>query len=82
MSPIIKHGYAPRQGRKGTTRRQQKINAQVLREERECWYCGEPGRTDDPLEVAHVIAWSMYGSDDRENLRAAHLSCNRERGAL
>jgi 5-methylcytosine-specific restriction endonuclease McrA len=59
----------------------QRLGKQVLREESLCWLCGEPARPGDPLEVDHVVPRSKGGLTVRENLRAAHRTCNRSRGA-
>jgi 5-methylcytosine-specific restriction endonuclease McrA len=59
----------------------QRLRKQVLVEERFCWICGEPTRAGDPLEVDHVVPRSRGGKTERPNLRAAHASCNRRRGA-
>lgn len=37
-----------------------------------CWICGGPGANS----VDHVIPRARGGTDDDDNLRAAHLSCN------
>ena len=37
-----------------------------------CWLCGLPGADS----VDHVIPRSRGGTDDDDNLRAAHLRCN------
>lgn len=47
----------------------------------ECWICGEPGSEDDPLTADHIKAVSAGGDHGRENLRAAHRTCNAARGA-
>ena len=39
-----------------------------------CFYCGE--RLKDRVEIDHFLPWSRYGSDDLENLVAAHGRCN------
>lgn len=41
-----------------------------------CWLCGRPGATTKD----HVIPYSLGGSDDLENLRPAHGTCNKRRG--
>lgn len=77
--PILKSGYASTR-RNGSTRRHRTARALTLAEEHVCWICGRPGTTDDPLTADHVVAHSAGGADDRENYRAAHASCNRQRG--
>lgn len=52
-----------------------------------CWICGGPiarrHRNDDPLSpsVDHVVPLALGGTDDDENLKAAHRGCNSRRGA-
>ena len=58
-----------------------RVRAQVLREETRCWLCGQPARLGDPLTADHVVARVDGGTNTRENLRAAHASCNSRRGA-
>lgn len=41
-----------------------------------CWLCGRPGATSKD----HVIPYSLGGTDDLENMRPAHLRCNKRRG--
>jgi len=55
--------------------------AQTLAEEQVCWLCGQPARPTDPLTADHVVPRANGGPDARWNYRAAHLSCNRRRGA-
>ena len=43
-----------------------------------CWLCGHP--IDGLPSADHVIPRSRGGSDDIENLRPAHPSCNYSRG--
>lgn len=40
----------------------------------ECIYCGD--RLQRSVAIDHFLPWSRYGSDDLENLVAAHGSCN------
>lgn len=51
----------------------QKKRAAILqRDGYVCWLCGQPGADT----VDHVIPRARGGTDDDDNLRAAHLSCN------
>ena len=43
-----------------------------------CWLCG--GTITDTVSVDHVIPRSKGGSDDIDNLRPAHKTCNIRRG--
>ncbi len=46
-----------------------------------CGICGEPlGRNRRQWTVDHIVARSLDGSHDLENLRPAHRSCNSSRG--
>jgi 5-methylcytosine-specific restriction endonuclease McrA len=78
--------YRKRRKQRGSTTQRglghqhQQLAKQVLSEEKVCWCCGQPARPSDPLEVDHVIPRSEGGKTVRENLRAAHRSCNRSRG--
>lgn len=68
--------------------RRDRVRARVLREESDCWLCGEPvdktiktPHPDSP-EVDEVTPVSKGGSPyDRRNCRLAHRRCNRARGA-
>jgi len=40
---------------------------QVLREEKVCWICGEPGTGSDPLVADHLIARANGGKNVRSN---------------
>lgn len=63
---------------RGYTYRWQQLSARVLREERGmCHICGRPGADT----ADHVIPKRAGGTDDRDNLRAAHRSCNASKGA-
>ena len=57
-----------------------RVRAQVLREETTCWICGRPGSPGDPLTADHIDARADGGTNTRENMRAAHASCNSRRG--
>ena len=59
--------------------RWRKLLAQVLEEDGDiCWLCGKPGATSGD----HVVPVSVDPSMefDRDNVRPAHLSCNKRRG--
>ena len=51
----------------------------------DCQICLEPldiskrGREDDSVSVDHIIPVSYGGTEELENLRLAHLGCNRKR---
>lgn len=59
--------------------------ARVLREETSCWICNKPvdktltGRDPDGPTADHVLARAKGGTNDRSNLRLAHLRCNSAR---
>jgi 5-methylcytosine-specific restriction endonuclease McrA len=54
-----------------------RIVARVVRRDRGiCWLCGRTGADS----ADHIVRVRDGGSDDLANLRAAHWSCNRERG--
>lgn len=59
---------------------------QVLREEADCWLCGEPVdftiKWPEPMSktIDHVIAYASGGTHERSNLRLAHNICNQRRG--
>jgi len=64
-----------------------KIRARVIREEDNCWLCGNPvDKTlhhHDPQapEVDEIVPVSKGGSPyDRKNCRLAHRLCNQKRG--
>jgi 5-methylcytosine-specific restriction endonuclease McrA len=57
-----------------------RARAQTLLEETRCWICGKPGTRDDPLTADHVVPRVHGGADSRDNMRAAHESCNKRRG--
>lgn len=41
-----------------------------------CWLCGEPGADT----VDHVVPLASGGTNERSNLKPAHLSCNSAAG--
>lgn len=43
-----------------------------------CAYCG---RNDVPLEMDHFLAYSMGGSNEKNNIVPACIYCNRSKGA-
>ena len=54
----------------------------VLARDTDCWICGHPPRAGDPMEPDHVLAVADGGDSTVTNMRAAHRSCNRARGAI
>lgn len=61
----------------GSTRAWRKLVAQVVRRDHGvCWLCGEAGATS----ADHLVRVREGGDDSLENLRAAHVDCNRRRG--
>ncbi|NYI78712.1 HNH endonuclease [Nocardioides panzhihuensis] len=73
--------------RRSNGHRRNKVRARVLREETECWLCGQsvdttlpPGLPTSP-EVDEVVPVSRGGDPyDRANCRLAHRLCNQRRG--
>ena len=59
----------------------EQASRQVRLEETSCWICGEPAKPGDPLTADHLVPRIHGGPDVRENMRAAHRSCNSRRGA-
>ena len=68
------------QGDKGG-RPRKRLARIVLEEEHLCWLCGFPARPHDPLTLDHVLPVALGGTTTRDNVRAAHRSCNSRRGA-
>ena len=78
--PCPVHPRRPFQGAHSPGRKvSASMRAQVLREERCCGICHQPGLSDD--EVDHIKPVADGGGNERENLRRAHAECNRARGA-
>ena len=64
-------------GRKGGRPWQRLVAEVIARDAGICWLCGEPGATSGD----HVIPLAKGGVElDPNNVRAAHLACNRSRG--
>lgn len=55
-----------------------KLKRQIIKRDNGiCWICRESGADS----VDHLQPVSMGGTNDPENLKAAHLLCNQQRGA-
>lgn len=73
---------------RGYDRTYDRNKRKVKREETHCWWCGEPVdkslRWPDPLSasVDHVVPREKGGTNERHNLRLAHLKCNSARVGL
>lgn len=60
-------------------RRIEGLQAAVFAEHgRVCHLCGRPGSTT----IDHLVPRARGGTDDLDNLRPAHQSCNSSRGAM
>ena len=55
--------------------------AVLERDQYRCQWCGEPARHNDQLTMDHLVPYAEGGTDDEDNLVAAHRSCNSRRGA-
>lgn len=63
--------------RGGTWRWRNVIRPAILnRDAGMCWICGEGGADS----VDHVLPRAQGGTDDPDNLKAAHMGCNNRRG--
>ena len=62
------------QGRTGN-RRYRRNREQLLNDSDICWLCGLPGADS----ADHYLPYSKGGGDEIENLRPAHLACNKKR---
>ena len=57
-------------------------NARVVRANATvCALCGHGPRLDDPWVADHITPRARGGTDELDNLQAAHRSCNGRRGA-
>ena len=73
--------------RRTNSTKRNKLRAQVLREETNCWLCGgfvdvklKHGLPESP-EVDEIVPVSLGGDPyDRSNTRLAHRLCNQKRG--
>jgi 5-methylcytosine-specific restriction endonuclease McrA len=82
--PTRGHSYCPRHYPPKATRQARglgagwpTLSAQVLaRDEYVCWICG----LGNANTVDHVVRRRDGGTNDPDNLRAAHRSCNSKRG--
>jgi 5-methylcytosine-specific restriction endonuclease McrA len=52
-----------------------RVRAVLRRDRGVCWLCGQAGADT----ADHVVMWVDGGSDELENLRAAHQLCNLRR---
>ena len=59
-----------------------RISAKVIANAVACHWCGKPFSKDDPATADHVIPKARGGTNDEQNLVAAHRSCNSRRAAL
>lgn len=73
--------------RRANGHRRDQVRARVLREEDNCWLCGQPvDKTLPPHqpgspEIDEIIPVSLGGSPiDRNNCRLSHRLCNVRRG--
>ncbi len=73
--------------RQANGHRRRKVRAQVLREEHDCWLCGNPVDKSLPAghpyapEIDEVVPVSLGGSPfDRSNCRLSHRIHNQQRG--
>ena len=73
--------------RRANGHRRDQVRRQVLREEHDCWLCGEPvDKTLPPFlpgspEVDEVVPIAEGGDPiDRSNCRLSHRLCNVRRG--
>jgi hypothetical protein len=59
-----------------------RTNARIVRlTTTNCWICGKPGTTGDPITADHIRALIDGGTNELSNYAGAHRSCNSRRGA-
>lgn len=58
-----------------------RISAKVIATAVACHWCGGTFTRDDPATCDHVIPKARGGTNDEQNLVAAHRSCNSRRAA-
>lgn len=79
MPPSKKH-LRKEASRKSNRLRQSKFTKQIIRQDGKCWFCGEELGGDCTRE--HLLARSLGGDDDPDNIKAAHAECNSAAGSL
>ena len=57
-----------------------RVSAKVIAAAVACHWCGGEFTTDDPATCDHIIPKARGGTNDEQNLVAAHRSCNSRRG--
>ena len=57
-----------------------RVSAEVLAQAVACHWCGGQFTPADPATADHLIPKARGGTNDRENLVAAHRTCNSSRG--
>ena len=78
--PIRRSGYAIAR-RRPDTAAWRRTRALILNNaHHRCAICHHIATHTDPLEIDHIVAVADGGSDEPNNLRAVHRSCNRKRG--
>ena len=59
----------------------QELAREIIANADHCAICGGPPTDTDPFECDHRVPIAEGGSTQRENLQAAHRTCNRRAGA-
>lgn len=67
-------------------KRQIKLDAKEMKlllnkQSNKCPICKCPIYFGDEIEIDHIVPLSIGGLDERNNLQAVHMSCNRKKGA-